>query len=218
MVADRVNKDLKRIVMLCFVLMVSLSLYSQSVVPITETSGFYKEVYHVLALDKTVRHGLSTLYYKGKVIEKGRYRDNKQVGRWRFFNLNSILEYEYDFDKQEVVMLSGVDRHDLKRSTPCLFKGSPLIPYLFLVSNLGYPEQAKSDDVEGKLVLALKIDKKGEIYGFYISEKLHPVIDKAVVDVAKTMPQDWEFLAATNRGQAVNSEYHIAIEFEIELE
>jgi TonB family protein len=183
---------------------------------VTKVNGKYKEVCWVDKQNPSQRNGLSIKYYKGKVIEKGNYKENERVGRWRFYNLNSILDYEYDFDKKELVMMSGIDRHDLKRKSPCLFKGSPLVPYLYLVNNLGYPQKAISDDVEGKVVLALKINSSGNITGFYIAEKLHPVINEAVVKVAKTMPSDWEFIAATKFGKPVAGEYHIAIEFELE--
>lgn len=183
---------------------------------VTKENGLYKEVCWVSVQDTSLRQGLSTKYYKGKVIEKGYYRDNTRVGKWRFYNLNSILDSEYDFDRDELIVISGYDRHDLKIMSPCLFKGSPLIPYLYLVNNLGYPEKAINEDVEGKVVLALKINAKGQIIGFYLAQKLHPVIDNAVVKVAKTMPQSWQFIAATKHRQPVAGEYHIAIEFELE--
>nr|WP_234445853.1 energy transducer TonB [Carboxylicivirga marina] len=114
-------------------------------------------------------------------------------------------------------MLSGVDRHELKRKTPCLFQGSPLVPYLYLVNNLSYPKRAINEDVEGEVVLALKVNSSGEVYSFYLVKKLHPLIDKAVEEVAKSMPYSWRFFPATNYGSAVSGEYHIIIEFDLEV-
>ncbi|MCU4156755.1 TonB family protein [Carboxylicivirga sp. A043] len=192
------------------------ALQAQDKLMLTEQNGLFKEVYWVNASDKLIKDGKSTTYYKGKVIEQGRYFDNKRVGRWQFYNLNSILDYEYDFDNDELVRVSGIERHDLKRKSPCLFMGSPLIPYLFLVDNLSYPTKAIDNDVEGEIVLALKVNKEGMVYGFYISQKLHPVLDRAVIDCVKTMPADWRFIPATNSGQNVGGEYHITIEFDLE--
>ncbi len=191
-------------------------LYAQNQYVKVYYNGLFKEVYSVSMSDTGVRHGHCSIYYKGKVIEKGRYVQNKKVGRWRYFSLNGIFEYEYNYDLNELVSISGRTRHDLKKKTPCLYKGSPLIPYLYLVTNLGYPSEAKEKGIEGKLVLALKVNTEGKVYGFYIAEKLHPVIDKAVINVAKTIPDDWEFLCATHSGQLVASEYYITIEFELE--
>lgn len=198
----------------CLVFSVSL-IEGQEQILVTKESGLFREVCWVEAVDTAIRQGQSTMYYKGKVIEQGKYRKNIRVGRWRFFNLESILDYEYDFDRSELIMLSGQDRHELKRKSPCLFKGSPLIPYLFLVNNLSYPQNAVKESVEGKVVLALKVNEQGGVVGFYLAEKLHPVVDRAVIEVAKTMPAGWQFIAATNMGEPVAGEYHIAIEFEL---
>jgi len=202
-------------VMSCLPL-VSTSLFAQSRMPKTQYDGLFKEVYYVSEVDTAMRHGICKLYYKGKVIERGRYANNLRVGRWRYFSLNGIFEYEYNFDANELVAISGKPYQELKKQTPCLYQGSPLIPYLYLVTNLSYPSKAKDKDIQGKVVLALKVNVEGEVYGFYLAEKLHPIIDKAVMDVAKTIPDDWDFLCATRMGQRIPSEYFITIEFELE--
>jgi len=199
-----------------FIQFIEVSLYAQNQAPKTHYNGLFKEVYFVNKNDTSVRHGLYNKYYKGKVIEKGRYAKDTRVGRWRYFSLNGIFEYEYNYDINELISINGQNRHDLKKKTPCLYKGSPLIPYLYLVTNLGYPAKAKEKNIEGKVVLALKVNTKGEVYGFYIAEKLHPIIDNAVMKVAKTIPHDWAFLSATYMGQPIPSEYYITIQFELE--
>ncbi|WP_439183280.1 TonB family protein [Carboxylicivirga taeanensis] len=207
---------LRAILLLCLVIIASIATNAQERVLTTRLNGYLKEVCWAHALDTTLRQGESITYYKGRVIERGRYRDNLRVGRWKFYNLRNIIDYEYDFDSDELIMVSGQDRHDLKRNSPCLFIGSPLIPYLFLVNNLSYPQSAVNKAIEGRVVLALKINELGEVFGFYIAQKLHPAIDKAVMEVATTMPADWRFFAATKMGQSVQGEYHIAIEFHLD--
>jgi len=211
-----IQKYIPKAAFLIVLISLSVDTFAQSD-PVTRYNGSFKEVYFVAANDTSIKHGTFIRYYKGKVIERGKYVNNQPSGRWKYYNLNSILEYEYDFDKNEIIRISGKDSKELKQRTPCLFKGSPIVPYLFLANKLGYPQQAKEDDVQGKVVLALKINKKGEVYGFYIAEKLHSVIDHAVIEVAKTMPEDWEFIAATYMGNAIDSEYFIDIEFELEI-
>ncbi|TRX62809.1 TonB family protein [Carboxylicivirga sp. M1479] len=188
----------------------------QSNVCVTKSDGIFEEICWVSKADTSIRDGESTTYYKSKALAKGFYRNNERVGRWRFYNLNSILEYEYDFDTSSLIRLSGKSDQELEIQSPCLFKGSPIIPYLFLVNRLGYPQQAINKDIEGRVVLALKVNSKGEVYGFYIAKKLHPVIDHAVFNAAKEIPITWEFIASTIQGVPVNSEYQIAIEFTLE--
>ena len=208
------NKSI--IVLTLLLLFFLLPVSAQKKIQVTKKSGLFREVCWVYYNDTSVRTGFSTKYYKGNVIEKGLYDKNKKVGKWRFYNLNNILEYEYDFGSEELILMSGSDQLDLRLYSPCLFKGSPLIPYLHIVNELGYPQKAINEDIEGKVVLALKVNNEGRVYGFYIAEKLHPTIDKAVIEVAKKMPSDWRFIAATKKGKAINGEYHIAIEFYLE--
>lgn len=204
------------IFIIALVLLQFITVQGQNTLMLTQKDGLFKEVYWVNASNKLVKNGKSITYYKGKIIEQGRYSDDKKVGRWRFYNLDSILDYEFDFDNNELLMVSGIERNDLKRKSPCLFMGSPLIPYLFLVNNLSYPSEAIDDDVEGEVILALKVNKNGIVYGFYIWQKLHPVLDRAVIDCVKAMPGNWRFIPATHMGHQVEGEYHITIEFDLE--
>ena len=112
--------------------------------------------------------------------------------------------------------IAGTARHELARATPCMFKGSPLIPYLFIVGHLNYPEKAKELDISGEVELGLRISKDGSIHSYYLSKKLHPILDRAVMQVAGKMPSEWEFLAATRMGNPINGEYRITIQFELE--
>ena len=71
-------------------------------------------------------------------------------------------------------------------------------------------------EVITRVILSLRIDARGNIYGFYISQKLHPLLDKAVMNVASQMPKNWKFVPATQNNQPCDSEYQIPIEFEID--
>ena len=46
---------------------------------------------------------------------------------------------------------------------------------------------------------------------------MHPILDKAVMQVAGQMPDSWSFVPATKNGKYLDSEYHIAIEFELNI-
>lgn len=173
----------------------------------------FKYEYQVLKSDTSVRHGLYKFYYKNKILEKGYYSKNEQVGLWRYYNMDGIFEFEYDFTKQKITRLSG--RRDPEMETPCLFQGSPLIPYLFIVQHVNYPSDAYELDISGKVVLVLKVNKEGEVWAFYLSEKLHKSFDTEVMRVAKKFPSDWKWLPATKFGNPVESEYIITVEFEL---
>lgn len=177
-------------------------------------NGNLKTEYDVLKTDTAIKNGIFLHYYKDKLIEKGYYDQNIPVGRWQFYNLKGIFEYEYDHQTKKITALSG--HRDPKQETPCLFKGSPLIPYLYIVQKVGYPKEAIDKNIKGQVVLALKIGKDGQIWAMYLSEKLHPLLDAEVLRVARTFPANWEWLPATHFGEPIDGEYLITIEFELD--
>ncbi len=199
-----------------FLVWTFVHLSGQSITFKTRENGYFREVFGVDKNDTTLRKGRYFHYYKGRIIEKGRYLDNRQIGKWQYFNLNNILEYEYDYDHEKVVRIAGTEPRELAKGTPCMFKGSPLIPYLFIVGHLNYPEQAKELDISGEVELGLRILKDGRIHSYYLSKKLHPILDRAVMQVASKIPSEWEFLAATRMGSPIDGEYRIAIQFELD--
>jgi TonB family protein len=100
--------------------------------------------------------------------------------------------------------------------TPCLFLGSPLIPYLYIVNKMHYPEKARVKKLGGRVILALKINRKGELWSMYLYKKLDPVLDSEVMRVARSFPDNWQWLPATRNGTKIDGEYLISIEFDPE--
>lgn len=190
--------------------------YGQALKQKSSRTGPFFKVYEVLASDTAIKHGRYQLFYKDKIIENGRYGAGRPCCMWQYFSLDGVFEFEYDFDEGRLVKLSGERGEQMHYQTPCLFLGSPIVPYIYIVDRMNYPEKAKDLEVEGRVVLALKINKKGELWSMYLYEKLHPLLDSEVMRVARTIPDHWEWLAATRKGIEVNGEYHIAIEFEMD--
>ena len=162
------------------------------------------------------KDGDYSLRYKGQLIEKGTYYSGIKKGKWQYFSFNGILEFEYDYEGQQITKIGGQTLEGKYfNQTPCFYHGSPLIPYLFMVNNVYYPSGAIENDLTGRVTLTLKINKNGEVYGYYLSEKLHWILDRAVMDAAAKIPTDWMFIPATRNGFPLMSEYSIPIEFEL---
>ncbi|NPA36331.1 MAG: energy transducer TonB [Chlorobi bacterium] len=170
----------------------------------------------MLDSDTSVKHGNYKLFYKSNIIENGFYDHNKKTGKWQFFYLQGVFEYEYDFTNSKLLRVSeGNKRYNKElKITPSLFVGSPLKPYLFIVSNIHYPKEAKEKRIGGKVILALKINRKGELEDMYLYQRLNPLLDDEVMRVARLFPSDWRWFPATRNGVPVNDEYRITIEFD----
>ncbi len=208
---------MKKVLFVAFcVLLLMDSLSAQSVVSRKVSEGFFVKEYS--ETKNGTLEGEYKLFYKQQLIEKGNYLSGTKTGKWRYFSFNNILEYEFDYDANVISKIGGeIKQNGNFKKTPCFYHGSPLIPYLFMVNNIFYPKEAIEDDLSGRVVLTLKIDKKGKVYGYYLSERLHAILDKAVIDAAAKMPDDWQFIPASRNGYPLVSEYPIPIEFELTL-
>jgi TonB family protein len=175
----------------------------------------FVEHYSVLAADTTQMHGQYMMYYKDLLIEKGSYRYGKRSGKWTFFNLGGDFEFQYDFDSNTLLRIAGSDFYKLRNERPSLFLGSPLVPYVYISSMVGYPLEAIEKGIKGQVVLTLKISDKGEILDRYISHSLNEMMDSAVLKAAMNFPEKWEWIPAKRMGVNVESLYNITVFFDL---
>lgn len=193
----------------------SIVLQGQETRFIQKSNGSFYEEYQVLKSDTSIRNGRYIRKYKKYIIEQGTYIQGNKCGRWTYFSFEGIFDFEFDYTTNKVVKIAGKQSPEDYLETPVFFLGSPIIPYLYMARNIRYPIEAKEHDINGKISLVLKINKKGQILSLHIKKKLHPLLDKEVIKVAKTFPNNWEWIPATYNGQNIDSEYQIDIEFEL---
>ena len=179
-------------------------------------NNLFTEHYYVSETDTSVWDGKYELYYKSHLIEKGRYSDGEKAGIWTFYNLSDFFELQYDFTKDSVLRIGGSEYHAIRNYIPPLFLGSPLVPYLYISSNVTYPLEAINKGIEGKVVLSLVISDEGEIIGNYISESLNKMMDNVVLKAIEKLPDNWKWLPAKRNGIRVESFYNITIHFDLE--
>ena len=214
-IAPVIPNNLKKLLFLIAFAFIILCVNAQTIKHIQRINDIFYEDYHALVNDTSIKSGLYIKKYKDYVIERGLFRNNKRFGKWAYFSLDGIFEFEYDHTNCKVVKISTKHNPEDYLETPIFFYGSPIIPYLYMVRNIVYRSEAKNKNITGRVSLAINIDKTGQITNFYIKEKLHPILDREVIRVAKTMPTDWQWIPATYHGQNISSEYLIDIEFEL---
>ena len=82
----------------------------------------------------------------------------------------------------------------------------------FLRQNVNYPEQAKKDSIEGRVVVGFVIDTDGSITDPKIVKSVHPLLDAEALRVVKLMPK-WE--PGSENGTPVKVKYNLPISFKI---
>ncbi len=176
----------------------------------------FTEHYQVMASDTNKMEGEYALYYKKTLVESGVYDRGERKGIWTFYNLGGDFEFQYDFDKDSLLKFSGSEHYKRRNEQPTLFLGSPLIPYVFISSMVGYPEEAFIKGIQGKVVLTLRISCEGKILDRYISQSLNEIMDSAVLKAAWKFPESWQWLPAKRMGKNVESYYNITVFFDLD--
>ena len=82
----------------------------------------------------------------------------------------------------------------------------------FLRQNVNYPEQAKKDSIEGRVVVGFVIDTDGSITDPKIVRSVHPLLDAEALWVVKLMPK-WE--PGYQNGIPVRVKYNIPVTFKL---
>ncbi len=92
------------------------------------------------------------------------------------------------------------------------FPGGQSALLTFLKDNIKYPEQAKKDSIEGRVVIIFNVETDGSITEPKVVRSVHPLLDAEALRVAKLMPK-WE--PAYQNDTPVKTKYNIPITFKM---
>ena len=84
--------------------------------------------------------------------------------------------------------------------------------YKYIAENLHYPEQAKADGVQGKVVVQFTVMDNGDIVNVEVAKGIGGGCDEEALRVVKSMPK-WK--PAIYEGKPVNVQYCIPINFKL---
>lgn len=179
--------------------------------------SIFESSYTVLASDTSVRDGHYELTYRGQKIEEGQYRLGKKVGEWKYWNLQRMVELKYDYTRgaPTYVMRHMGYKYD-QRNYPCIFLGSPLIPFYFITQRVYYPK-SEAGRSGGEVVVGLEVDERGRMVGWKIKRTASEAFAEVVSKAVSKIPQDrWRWIPARANGKRVRGWYDITIVFENE--
>jgi len=90
------------------------------------------------------------------------------------------------------------------------FPGGNIALGTFLQSNLVYPEDAKKEGIEGKVLVKFRVKADGSLQNFEVVRGVNPSLDKAALEVCKTMPA-WN--PGKQRGKRVSCNVIVPVVF-----
>ena len=85
----------------------------------------------------------------------------------------------------------------------------------YIAMNLVYPEKARDNGIQGRVLIQFVVDESGHIINAKVMKGVHPELDSAALAVVKGMPK-WK--PGKQRGDAVRVRYIIPIRFVLDEE
>jgi TonB family protein len=159
--------------------------------------------YYVLKNDPKIKHGTYQYSTKKGLVEKGQYDNDKKVGVWEFYDTDGILEQKYDYSTNQLVFNKEGNQFgsykviidgkptDIVPDTPPIFIGGLSSYDRFIVNNLKYPTNSKSNGIEGRQLVLVTLSKQGEILNASIYRSIAPDIDQEALRLINELPKEW---------------------------
>lgn len=80
-----------------------------------------------------------------------------------------------------------------------------------LYLNLRYPEEARREGIEGRVIVEFVVDGEGRVHRAEVIKSVHPALDSAAVEAVRRTT----FSPGTHRGEDVSVRMHLPIRFEL---
>jgi len=160
-----------------------------------------------------IKNGSAEVFLHNKLVATGLYKDNEKVGRWRFFNRDTLSQvYNYNSKKLEYNVPDTAVAYNIdsvNQGDKVIYPAKIGIMnnlYWYLASNARIPKELEQKDTEYKVMFFLYISKLGKInkilvdYRFANNNKSYELVDKT------NEYKSFEFSPAIVNGYAVDSQ------------
>lgn len=174
---------------------------------------------------------LSIEYFKGKKYVKVERKEEANFARYKIFNNDKSVSYIV-FSLQDNQILTsenydfGIEYYDLNSAVFDSLKVDSLSQKFFkqaefvggeealrvYLSKIDYPQIAVDNDIEGRIFFQFIVEENGSLSNFVIRRGAHPLLENAVISVAKTFPK---MKPATLNGVPIRSVILLSYSFKL---
>ena len=82
----------------------------------------------------------------------------------------------------------------------------------YMKNNVKYPEKAKEQKIEGRVVVGFIVEKDGSVTDVHIAKSIDPSLDKEAIRLVESMPK---WIPGKSNGSNVRCKYTIPITFKL---
>jgi TonB family protein len=139
-----------------------------------------------------------------KIVWVRHFKDELPIGKWIDYNsmgeIQRKLDYDFDLVYNDSVYkdILHFDLYSkrLKESIEGKFESPNFLYddsdfYSYLAQHLTYPDVAKENDLQGKVLVQCILDDNGKITDASVFKSAHKILDKEALRVVKELP-NWE--------------------------
>jgi TonB family protein len=151
-----------------------------------------------------------------KIAEEGDVKNGNRDGTWKgrddgvhtsfeeIYNNGQLITGTAKLDDGKIVTYSKT------RSTSPQFKGGVEGFSRYLSNNIQYPDIARQNGIQGKVVLTFVVEKDGHITEIKVTQSVVPAIDQEAVRVLNKSPK---WIPGTAFGSPVRVQYSVPVSF-----
>ncbi|HVS94792.1 MAG TPA: energy transducer TonB [Mucilaginibacter sp.] len=190
-----------------------------------------KERFYVLKSDTSIKQGPYAVYplYGNKLLCEGFYKNNNRDSIWSSYNYNGKLQVRYDYTHKKLLayeapenfketsqynVINGIDTLKTTLERPPIFMdGQGKLIQLFIAA-LRYPAEAKEENIQGKVVIAITIDSLGHPVNYRVKNLVGGGCDGEALRVVKLVDGSW--IPGMLNGKPVNCEYDMPVTFALQ--
>ena len=175
----------------------------------------------------------TTLFGQKTKSNKFHWRDKivaEPTGVWEFYNYEKELVQIYDFTNKNLIfhktppnsdtimykVILGIDTILTKLDRPPINIGGGAIWIKNLVSSMRYPAVARENNIQGKVYIAITINKDGVPINYSTKNVLGGGLEEEAIRVIKLLPYGW--LPGIFNREKVTTEYIVPVTFALQFD
>lgn len=153
-----------------------------------------------------------------KVTLSGSVKSGLKDGTWKGFYADGTLFCEETYNEKGMVEGKSYDRNGTKYTYNKVevmpeFEGGDAALMWFLKKNISYPLKEQNEDIQGKVIVNLVVDKSGKVKDAKITRSVSPGLDKEALRVVNMLPN---FKPGMFRGQPASVYYNLPVVYKLQ--
>ncbi len=135
---------------------------------------------------------------------------------YKTYHLSTLYEVAFNIDLTVQLEKDGKENTDIYEKAEKMpqYPGGDMELLKFIAMNTQYPEAAKTEKAQGKVIVKFIVDTEGKIKDATIFKGVHPALDAEALRVVGNLER---FIPGTDGGKPVNVYYYLPITFGLRI-